>query len=338
MTAKALALRVLRVLLVLLALGFCAYSLASQWDETVEAFERMSAPTLLGSLAAGCGGLWAWMLAWRVFVQGMGSPLPLRAAFRITAISALGKYVPGKVWALVTQIELSREHEVPAERSFSATMIAVATSMACGLAVAAATLPLTSPAAREKYWWLFLLAPVLLAMLHPKIVTWGINLVLRLARRTPLEKPVSVRATLHAIAWTLVAWALFGVHIWLLCLAVGGSGAGLPFLATGAYALAFVAGFLVFIAPGGLGAREAAMVLVLNPVLPVGAPIVAVASRVLLTVADLIGAGVAVLMGRAAARERRDRAAAAARSDTAGNAAAAPELVPDRQPTKEERA
>ncbi|MQY07163.1 hypothetical protein ACRB68_52620 [Actinomadura sp. RB68] len=308
--------RVLRILLVLLALGFCAWSLVSQWDQTVKAFEQMSVPTLLGSLAAGCAGLWTWMVAWRIFVRGMGSPLPLKAAFRIAAISALGKYVPGKVWALVTQIEMSREHDVPRERSFSATMLAVATSMACGLAVAAATLPLTSPAARERYWWLFLLAPVLLACLHPRIVTWAINLVLRLARREPLERPVGLGVTLHAIAWTIVAWALFGLHIWLLCVAVGGSGGGLPFMATGAYALAFVAGFLVLIAPGGLGAREAAMVLVLTPVLPAGAPaVVAVASRVLLTVADLLGAGVAVAMGR--------------------NKTAAPMLVPDRQPTKE---
>ncbi|MFC5754448.1 lysylphosphatidylglycerol synthase transmembrane domain-containing protein [Actinomadura rugatobispora] len=299
MLTKAVLMRVLRVLLVLLALGFCAYSLVSQWDDTVRAFEQMSWPTLLGAFATGLAGLFAWMLGWRTYLAGLGSPLPVRATFRISNISQLGKYVPGKVWALVTQIEMTREHKVPALRSFSSTLLAVATSCACGLAMAAVTLPLTSDAALERYWWLFLLAPVMLAALHPTIVTWCLNTALKLVRRPPLEHPVGLGTTLVAVAWTLAGWALFGVHTWLLCQAVGGDGAGLYFQAAGAYALAFVVGLLVFIAPGGIGAREAILVMVLGPVLPAGGPIVvALASRVVLTLADLAGAGVAFLMGR----------------------------------------
>ncbi|MBG6086678.1 lysylphosphatidylglycerol synthase transmembrane domain-containing protein [Actinomadura viridis] len=307
MKTKAVLMRVLRVVLVLLALGFCGYSLASQWDETVRAFGMMSWPTLAGSFAAGCAGLFVWMLGWRAFLAGLGSPLPVRATFRISGISQLGKYVPGKVWALVTQIEMTREHDVPRLRSFSSTMLAVATSTACGLAVAAVTLPLTSDAALARYWWLFLLAPVMLAALHPRIVTWALDTALRLVRRPPVEHRVSLRTTLVAVGWTVLGWALFGVHLWLLADAVGGDGAGLPFQATGAYALAFVVGLLVFIAPGGIGAREAVLVMVLGPVLPAGAPIVvAIASRVVLTLADLAAAGVAFVMGRGRLPSTRD--------------------------------
>ncbi|MEU8120963.1 lysylphosphatidylglycerol synthase transmembrane domain-containing protein [Spirillospora sp. NPDC049024] len=317
---KVVAVRGLRVLLVLLALAFCGYSVASQWDATVDAFQQMSWAALAGALAAGLAGLFVWMLGWREFLAGLGSPLPVRAIFRISGISQLGKYVPGKVWALVTQIEMTREHKVPPERSFGSTLLAVATSTSCGLAVAAVTLPLTSAAARREYWWLFLLAPVLLAMLHPKIVSWALGVLLRLVRRPPLEHPVSLGATLRAVGWTVLGWALFGVHTWLLCAAVGGDGKGLPFLATGAYALAFVAGFLVFIAPGGIGAREAALTVVLTPVLPAGAPVVvAIASRVLLTAADLLNAGVALLLGRTA--------------PAAGNEQRPEELVTGTQPT-----
>ncbi|HEY8480572.1 MAG TPA: lysylphosphatidylglycerol synthase domain-containing protein [Spirillospora sp.] len=301
MNLKVVAVRALRILLVMLALGFCGYSVASQWDATADAIRQMSWTALVGALAAGLAGLFVWMLGWREFLAGLGSPLPVRAVFRISAISQLGKYVPGKVWALVTQIEMTREHRVPPERSFGSTMLAVATSTACGLAVAAVTLPLTSAAARETYWFLFLLAPVLLALLHPKIVTWSLGLMLRVIRRPPLERPVGLGVTLRAIAWTVLGWTMFGVHTWLLCAAVGGDGAGLPFLATGAYALAFVAGFLVFIAPSGIGAREAALTVVLTPALPAGAPVVvAIASRVLLTAADLTVAGIALLLGRTA--------------------------------------
>jgi uncharacterized membrane protein YbhN (UPF0104 family) len=291
--------RTLRVVLLLVALAFCAYSLVSQWDETRAALTSMSWSAVGGAFLAGLAGLFAWMLGWRAFLAGLGSPLPLRAAARVNYISQLGKYIPGKVWALVSQIELARTYDVPRLRSVSATLLAVATSIAAGLAVAAATLPLTSPAATDRYWWLLLLAPLVLAGLHPRIVTWGLNLILKAVRRPPLEHPVSTSTTLRAVAWTVLGWALLGVHTWLLCLAAGGSGAGLAFLATGAYALAFTAGFIVFFAPGGIGAREAALVICLTPVLPAGTPIlVAIVSRVVLTAADLVNAGAAVLLGR----------------------------------------
>ena len=312
MLSKAVLTRALRVLLLLLALGFCAYSLASQWDETVRAFRQMSWWTVVGAFAFGVAGAFAWMLGWRAFLSGLGSPLPVQATFRINAISQLGKYVPGKVWALLTQIEMTRELKVPRLRSFSSTMLAIATSCAVGLALAAVTLPLTSDAARNRYWWLFVLAPVLLAALHPRIVTWFLNTALRLVRRPPLEHPVGLGTTLVAVAWTLLGWVLYGLHLWMLCAAVGGDGAGLAFQATGAYALAFVVGLLVFIAPGGLGAREAAMVMVLGPVLPSGGPIlVALASRVLLTLVDLGLAGVAFVMGRAIKRALQQEGAQA---------------------------
>ncbi|MGH3243812.1 MAG: lysylphosphatidylglycerol synthase transmembrane domain-containing protein [Spirillospora sp.] len=328
---KVVAVRALRVVLVMLALAFCTYSVASQWDATVEAFQQMSWATLSGALAVGLAGLFAWMLGWREFLGGLGSPLPVRAVFRISGISQLGKYVPGKVWALVTQIEMTREHKVPPERSFGSTLLAVATSTACGLAVAAVTLPLTSSAARDRYWPLFLLAPVLLALLHPKVVTWCLGTMLKIIRRPPLERPVSLGVTLKAVGWTVLGWVLFGVHTWLLCMAVGGDGKGLPFIATGAYALAFVAGFLVFIAPGGIGAREAALTVVLTPVLPAGAPVVvAIASRVLLTAADLINAGIAFVLGRTTPRGTEPDG-----GEAAGNEQPSKELVRGTQPTKE---
>ncbi|HEX2315388.1 MAG TPA: lysylphosphatidylglycerol synthase domain-containing protein [Thermomonospora sp.] len=312
MISKQRAMGVLRAALVLLALAFCAYGLLAQWDETVDAFGRMSWTALVGAFLAGVGGLVAWMLGWRVFLAGLGSPLPLRAAARISFISGLGKYVPGKVWALVTQMELGREYKVPRIRNVSSSLLAIASTVASGLAVAAVTLPLTSPQATDDYWWLFLCAPVLLACLHPKIVTWGIDLLLRLARRPPLEHPVSLGVTLRAVAWTVLGWVLFGVHTWLIADAAGADGAGLPFLATGAYALAFTAGFLVFIAPNGLGAREAVLLLTLSPTLPEGAPlVVALVSRVLLSLADLTCAGAAFAVGR-----RRGNEPAPARLDS----------------------
>ena len=281
--------------LVVVALVFCVYGLASRWDQTRHAMTSLSWPFVAAALAAGILGLAAWMLAWRSLLTGMGSPLPLRAAVRIYFVSQLGKYIPGSVWALVAQMELAKEHHVPRQRGATAALLAMATTIATGCAVAAVTLPLTSSDATHRYWWLLVLAPIFLALLHPRVVAYTLNRVLRLARRQPLDRTAGLGTMARTVAWTALGWVLFGVHAWLLVRAAGGSGF---FLATGAYALAFTAGFLVVIAPGGVGVREAALTVALGPVLATGAPlVVALVSRVVMTVADLAWAGAAVLLG-----------------------------------------
>jgi uncharacterized membrane protein YbhN (UPF0104 family) len=283
------------VALVVVALVFCVYGLVSRWDQTRNAVTALSWPYIAAALLAGVLGLGAWMLAWRSLLAGLGSPLPLRAAVRIYFVSQLGKYIPGSVWALVAQMELAKEHHVPRQRGASAALLAMATTIATGCAVAAITLPLTSTDATHRYWWLLILAPIFLALLHPRIIAYAFDRALRLARRRPLARTADLATMVRTVAWTALGWLLFGVHAWLLVRAAGGSGF---FLSTGAYALAFTAGFLVVIAPGGVGVREAALTVALGSVLASGAPlVVALASRVVMTVADLAWAGSAVLLG-----------------------------------------
>ncbi|GAA3238931.1 hypothetical protein GCM10010468_74790 [Actinocorallia longicatena] len=265
----------------------------SQWSLIVEALGRMSPLALIGALAAGMAGLGLWMLGWRALLAGFGAPLGVRATTRIMFLGQLGKYVPGSVWALLGQVELARPYGVSRVSSGSATIMAMATTVATGCVTAAVALPLTSADAAGRYWWALALAPFMLACLHPAIVTRALNLALRAVRRPPLERPVGGRAMLLAVLWTLAGWALFGVHMWLLL------PEGSPALAAGAYALAYVVGFLVIFAPGGLGAREAALVLALAPVITrPDALVAALASRAVLTTADLIWAGIGALQPR----------------------------------------
>ena len=92
---------------------------------------------------------------------------------------------------------------------------------------------------------------------------------------------------LVSAGWSAVMWLCFGIHVYVLVAALGGSDAFLR--SVGAYALAWVAGFLVFFAPAGAGARELTLVVLLAPVLErPEALAVAVVSRVLSVVGDLV--------------------------------------------------
>ena len=53
------------------------------------------------------------LLVWRTLMADLGHQLTLRQSARIFYPSQLGKYVPGSVWSIITQIELSRGHDDP---------------------------------------------------------------------------------------------------------------------------------------------------------------------------------------------------------------------------------
>ncbi|MFF5211368.1 lysylphosphatidylglycerol synthase domain-containing protein [Streptosporangium sp. NPDC000396] len=299
--------RLLRVLLALVALAFMGYGLAQNWDGTLEALSRLSWWSVAGAWAAVMVGAGCMLVAWQRVVAGLGSPLPLRVAARVLFIGQLGKYVPGSVWAYAAMMELGRDHGCPPRRTFSATSLALVISLGCAVGLAAATLPFTARSVAERTWYLALIIPVIIVCLHPRVLTWGLNLALRIARKDPIEQVLPGRVLLSTVAWTILGWLVYGLHAWLVLGDLTGGFSFYP-LSAGAYAFAWATGLLVAIVPAGVGVREAAMVAVIAPALSTSgvvsavavAGVVALVSRLAFTLTDVAWAGIGWLLGRGA--------------------------------------
>jgi glycosyltransferase 2 family protein len=166
--------------------------------------------------------------------------------------------------------------------------------------VAGVMLPLTSAGAVRRYWWVLAITPLVAACLYPKVIKFFLDLVLRIAHREPLEKAVSLRGMGVALAWTLAGWICYGLHAWFLIDQFAtGSEAHMLALSFGGYALAWSVGFLIIFFPGGIGPREAALIAVLSPVMPsASALVVALASRIVMTLGDLLWAGAGLCVRR----------------------------------------
>jgi uncharacterized membrane protein YbhN (UPF0104 family) len=284
--------------LLAITLGFCAYGLYAERADMASALHHLAWYSVAGAAVAVIAGLGCMMLAWRALLADLGSPLPLRPAARILFVAQLGKYVPGAVWAMAAQVQLARAYEVPRRRSASATVVAMLVTLATGLLVAAVALPLSSGAAARHYWWALALAPPALIALYPPVMGWGLDRALRLAKRPPLERRISGGGVLRAAAWSLAGWAFFSVHSWLLVAGVTGKGVSVLPIAAGAYALAWSVGFVLIPFPGGVGPRELAFIAALAPVMPRGSAIVvAIVSRLVLTIGDLAWAALAFWLG-----------------------------------------
>ncbi|MFI7616377.1 lysylphosphatidylglycerol synthase domain-containing protein [Nonomuraea terrae] len=278
---------VLRGAFLAVALGFGGWAVAREWDAVAAGFARLSWPALAGSLAAVVAALLGAMLTWRTLLADLGSPLPPRPAAKVFFVGQLGKYIPGAVWPVLAQMEMGRDLGVPRSRSAAAFFLMMPIQLATGLLVTLVTL------GWNRYGWLLLFIPLLLVLLEPRVINAVIDQALRRLRREPLERPLTRRGMLTALGWALTGWAAYGVHLYFVAPQVG------LLFAVGAFALSWCLGILTFVVPAGAGVREVAMVAVLAPQLDQGAAIaVALSSRIVIIVGDLICAGLAGIAAR----------------------------------------
>jgi glycosyltransferase 2 family protein len=289
--------RWLRAVLLYGIIAFCCYGVVAEWPQVHAALIHMHWYSVAGAALAAVAGWLCMMLAWTEVIADLGSPLPLSAAVRVMSVVQLAKYLPGAVWAFAAQLELSSEYRVPRHRSATAAVISISLTFFLALAIAAVVLPLASAAAALQYWWVLAIAPVIAVCLSPPVLGRLLDRALILARRQPLERRPSLRGIARALGWAALGWLLWGLQAWLLIRDLTGLEARALPVAIGGYALAWAAGTIIVVAPGGLGARELALIAVLAPVMPRGEALaVALVTRATMTFADLAwgGAGRAV--------------------------------------------
>ena len=283
-----------RVLFLGSALGVLVWRLAVDAEGATGAIWRIGLPAVLGSFLAAAAGVGASGLAWRSLLRGVGAPLDLPGAARVFFTGQIGKYIPGTVWAYVAHARLGREHGISASRTTAASVLFVLAHTATGAVVAGLVLPFASSAVFDRFGWVALLAPLLLACLHPRLVLPVLRWLHRVLGRGSAPERVCGGAVLRALAWLTVTWIGYGISALLLITPVARADneALLVSVALGGFALAWTVGFLaggvLVVSPAGLGVREVALLMVLGPVLAGGGAAAAVVllSRVVHTLAD----------------------------------------------------
>jgi uncharacterized membrane protein YbhN (UPF0104 family) len=267
------------------------WGVARNWAEISQDLQRVSLGALLLSFVPAALGTWLTMVGWRVILADLGSPLHLAPAGGVFFVGQLGKYLPGSVWTVLVQADMASHLHVPRRRTGVTGLVTIGLSVLTGLLVGLPALPLLLQRSAGSSAWLLLAVPLLVVLVWPallnRLIAWG----LRVLRREPLEETLSTRAILTTVGLYALAWVLFGVHILVLALAVGG-GTGVTLASLTGYALAGSLGMLTVILPAGLGARDGILALVLASAMPLSAgTAVALVSRFVVTLVDVLAAG-----------------------------------------------
>jgi hypothetical protein len=287
-----------------LLVGLAIRSIAANWENLrAQPIEWRLAPGwIAASVLVVFAGYAVLIEAWRRVVLSMGERLGFGSAARIWFLASLGKYVPGKVWAVAGAAVLAQRAGVDPSVAVAAALVLQALALASGAAVVALT-------AREAFQaagpGMVPLAAALVLLSFAGIAALASQPVLdRVNRLLPSSIPplraIPPTKLVVAFAANLLAWCAYGVA--LLCLARGllpGVALSLP-QAIGVFTCSYLVGFLALFAPGGLGPRESVFLLMLagNIGLKPAAGL-ALASRLLLTGTEVLPAVPLLLRRRA---------------------------------------
>ncbi len=286
-----------RIMIVAVVVG-AGYYLWSRWDEVVSTLWTIPWYSAVLSMLAVCAGVVVAGFSWRVVVNDLGAAVGYVRGSQIYLVSQLGKYVPGSVWAYLLQMELGKKVGIPRARMFISTLVQVGVSVVAMLTLGVIALPRLLED-NPQALWLYAALPLSLVALHPKVMTWGVNLGLKLLRKPPLEHRLRWATIGKTLGFALLANSLMGSHLWLLATANGSFDPGLLLICIGTMSIGILAGILFFVVPSGAGARDVLVALALTPAVgATAAAAFAVASRVMFTVAELAMAGVAALLAR----------------------------------------
>lgn len=287
---------VLQLALLAVVGWFVARTFIDRWEEfRAYPLDLQADPGLLVLAALVVWSGYAALIAgWRGVLRGWNETLAPWQAGRIWALSSLGKYLPGKIWAVAGMVVMAQRAGVRPVAAAGSALVMQLLAMGTGAAVVA----LTGVLALATDGWLRLgLIAVLVASVAGTLVLLQTGWLNRILARLPggvdqvaTPTPLSI---LGGVAANVLAWGAYGVAVWLLARALIPE-VSFPLLTTiGAFAASYIVGFLVLLVPGGLGVREGVFVLMLQGVVGLApATAIALASRLLFTLTEV---GVAVL-------------------------------------------
>lgn len=251
-------------------------------------------------------------LLWRRIMRDMGIGRPgIGTTLRVYFLSSLGRYVPGKIWLLAGLAVLSKRAGLPPGSATAAALLGQFGFLTTGLLFLGVTLPewrnamgdspADVPAALPFILgaalliiagagiWILVATPLGHGLRTRLVRVLGPAAGERLSAAFALADRVKPR---HAALWAAgyaLSWVVLGTAFALFAAAFQPQALDAPRYLAGTVAASYLIGYLLFVLPAGAGARETAMFLLLQPIMPQPgvALVVSVLSRVWFTAAEI---------------------------------------------------
>ncbi|MBC8085781.1 MAG: flippase-like domain-containing protein [Phycisphaerae bacterium] len=296
--------RVLQGVFIVAALAYFAVKISANWGEYQATAANIDPhwPRLALASVIVLGTYAILVQSWRVLIQGAGSRLAYLSAVRIWTIANLGRYIPGKVASIAALGVLAKQEGVSATAAASAAILGTLINVGAGFGIVSLAgsqvLSALSPWYSVVAWigsGLFLLGVIALPWMLPRVA----GVVARKLRNQHFDFQISGKSLFTSVTINTISWLSYGAAFMIFALAVLPELKGTLLQFVVVWAASYLVGYLAFFSPGGLGARELAMVAgltALGMTDAAGAGIIAVTSRLWLSVLELLPGLIALLL------------------------------------------
>ena len=229
---------------------------------------------------------------WKVMLRKMNIALSMRKSVKVSFLSMMGKYLPGKVWMVLGKVYLSGKEGVPKAEAFASSVIEIVLEIVASIffffffLLSLVEHSVLSPKV------LYLLGVVLVAgmvFLHPRLFYKVINTILYRLKKETIQETITYRDMLQLFLLyngiVLVQGTAFYFFVNALCYVPLGN----LLVLTGSFAVAGALGTISFFSPSGLGVREGILALLLSSsvVAPI-AVLISLLARLWVTVGEVL--------------------------------------------------
>lgn len=287
----------LQPLLILIPIGFVIFSLITNWQAMRTYTWQIHFAKLGLSLLILLIAFTLLPLASQRVLAGLGCSVSYRTAYYGYFVSQLAKYLPGGLWIVPGRALVLQKFKVNPISSSVGTIVETCGLIITGVIMFIPYLLFLSGERFKETWYLAGgIVVLILIALQPKVF----NPLIRWFQARLGHKDVVIKLSWHHLISVLLIdlafWCVTGAAFILLTLSIQPLAEHVWFFPS-AFSFSWVIGFLAFLTPGGLGAREGVLTLLLAPffVAPLSALIVLLA-RLWWTAADLVSVGLAVLI------------------------------------------
>jgi hypothetical protein len=215
-------------------------------------------------------------VVWRQLVVELVTPIPWGIALRTWMLSNMGRYLPGSVWHLVGRVMIGEAAGVQKSSGALGVVLEQALQLLSALLIVGASLPFwQSDSIVGQYAWVAWFVPLGLIAIHPRLFFPILNTALRKIGRAPLPDTLSYISLLRYTLYYCGVHLCNGLALLAVVVALGQPLSTAP-VVLGAALFAWTLGYLMILAPGGLGVREWLVTEALAPVM--GRDVAAVAA------------------------------------------------------------
>jgi hypothetical protein len=223
-------------------------------------------------------------IGYYIYVKLVHGKVPFMKILKARYVSDMGRYIPGKVWTYLGRIYLLKNYDITKTQILTSSMLEMAIMALGSILVFAISLLFWDLKIGVWIYVIFLLIPLILLFVHPKILNFFLHLVQKLTKKELIKIRTKYSQLLWTIPFYLFYWLIYGLGSYLIIRSLTEiSFTKIPII-IGIFSISWLIGFVSLIAPGGLGVREGLLTLFLIFLMPEPIAIIAVlTSRIILT-------------------------------------------------------